>query len=78
MTELEEALVIVMEECNEVAQEASKQIRFGKSNINKEIGDLLCMLDILDQHGILDADEILREADNKKEKLKIWSNLNIR
>jgi NTP pyrophosphatase (non-canonical NTP hydrolase) len=77
MTHEEELLVILMEECAEVAQEASKQIRFGQSNLNKELGDLLCMVDLLDKYEMLDEDVVMNQINAKREKLKIWSNLKV-
>jgi len=77
----EELLVILMEECAEVQQEASKLIRFGSDtwadvlNFEKEIGDLMCMVALCQQAGLIDEDAIMQAAEAKREKLKKWSNL---
>ena len=60
-----EALVILQEECAEVIQEVSKCFRFGINDLNKdgikhslvlekEVADMLCMVDILVAQGRLD------------------------
>ena len=81
MNQKEELLVILMEECAEVQQEASKLIRFGSEtwadvlNFEKEIGDLLCMIDLCHKQGLISEDAIIQAAEAKREKLKRWSNL---
>ena len=81
MTHNEELLVILMEECAEVQQEASKLIRFGSEtwadvlNFEKEIGDLLCMIELCYENGLLDSGAVEEHMLAKREKLKKWSNL---
>lgn len=81
MNQTEELLVILMEECAEVQQEASKLIRFGSEtwadvlNFEKEIGDLMCMVALCQKAGLIDEDAVMQAADAKREKLKKWSNL---
>ena len=81
-----EALVILQEECAEVIQAVSKCYRFGldnahksgasqRANLEMEVGDMLAMVDILVEQGILDQDGLELAMDKKKEKLKIWSKL---
>ena len=73
----EECLVILMEECGEVIQEASKILRFGNdtSKLIKELGDLQFMINqTADQFGI-DAVQIGVYANKKRDKLKEFSNL---
>lgn len=80
MTERDEILVILMEECSEVIQEASKLIRFDDTNqdrIEKEIGDLVCMIEILGEKSIIDSSTIQQHVEAKREKLKIWSNIDL-
>lgn len=81
-----EILVITQEECAEVIQEISKVFRFGIENQHKagpkhrqvlesEVGDLLCMIDLMLEYNIINKDN-LNEAKNKKQqKLKVWSNI---
>ena len=81
MNQTEELLVILMEECAEVQQEASKLIRFGSEtwadvlNFEKEIGDLMCMVALAQEAGLIDEESVLQAAEAKREKLKKWSNL---
>jgi hypothetical protein len=42
-------------------------------HLEEEIGDLLCMIDLLQEKGILDENSIAAAFHNKREKLKIWS-----
>lgn len=76
--EKEELLVIFMEECAEAQVEASKIIRFGSSNaINNEVGDLLCMVELLKEYGLIDMGMVNKATKAKREKLKKWSNLKL-
>jgi len=80
MTEQEELLVILMEECSEVIQEASKMIRFMNKNpyrIEKEIGDLLCMIELLSEYEMIDPSILEDHIQSKRDKLKKWSSLQI-
>ena len=54
MNKKQELLIITMEECGELIQACSKLIRFEKdecpndiSNLQDEIGDLMCMIELL-------------------------------
>lgn len=80
--EKEELLVIFMEECAEASVEASKVIRFGRNDeeigsLSREVGDLICMINLLEEYGLINRNQINKYALDKKEKLKKWSNLNI-
>jgi NTP pyrophosphatase (non-canonical NTP hydrolase) len=88
--DLRETLLILMEECAEVAQAISKCFRFGpdqlkpgkeRTNINmleEEIGDLMAMVELLVDCNVGITDQGIFEAKMKKfEKLKQWSNLTI-
>ena len=79
MNRKEETLLILMEECAEVAQAASKCIRFGgpvnDHTLAQEVGDLMCMIDILVSDGVLDEDIIGQATDDKREKLKVYSKI---
>jgi NTP pyrophosphatase (non-canonical NTP hydrolase) len=82
-----EALGILQEECAEVIQNVSKCRRFGleneylngqgtqRDNLEKEIGDVLAMIDILVDQGVLDSVQLEKAALAKKDKLKQWSKL---
>jgi len=77
-----ETLIILQEECAEVIQSASKIYRFGldnkhksgstqRANLEMEIGDMMALVDILVEQGIVDLNNINIGNTNKKEKLKI-------
>lgn len=81
-----EILVITQEECAEVIQEISKIFRFGITELHKdggshrekletEIGDLLCMINLLTSHGIIRPDAVSQAVNNKTTKLKQWSKI---
>lgn len=78
LEEREELLVIFMEECAEATVEASKMIRFGgdKEAMEREIGDLLCMVELLKEYDVIREGELRKHINTKREKLKKWSNLN--
>ena len=73
----EEALIILMEECGEVIQECSKILRFGNdaSKLTKELGDLQYMINLTANHLGIDIVKIGVHANEKREKLKKYSNL---
>jgi hypothetical protein len=85
-----EILIILQEECAEVIVEISKCFRFGPDQImqgleetniqrlQKELGDLTAMIELLVDNNVGVSNEGIDEAKVKKfEKLKIWSNLTI-
>lgn len=81
MNKKEELLVILMEECSEVIQEASKLIRFDDTDpdrIEKEIGDLLCMIELMCKKKIIDSSVLTEHMEAKRDKLRQWSNLVIK
>lgn len=85
--QVQEALDILQEECAEVIVEVSKCRRFGldslhyKSGVKHstmleiEVGDVLALIDILVEQGILDRDGLEVATENKKLKLKQWSRI---
>lgn len=76
---IEEALDILQEECAEVIQAASKCKRFGmksnKDSLTQEIGDLYCLIQVIQDLEIIDWEDVLAAAKAKEDKLKIWSKL---
>ena len=84
---IKEALGILQEECAEVIVEVSKCDRFGMGSVHyktgllhsrmleMEVGDVLAMVDILIEQGVLDVNELDIAKANKKEKLKVWSKI---
>jgi NTP pyrophosphatase (non-canonical NTP hydrolase) len=82
-----EALVILSEECAEIIQEVSKIQRFGidemsyhthlthRATLEQEVGDVLAMIDILVDQGILNTDKLEENKQAKFNKLKKWSSI---
>ena len=82
-----EVMNILSEECAEVIQAISKCHRFGMDNVKpgkpktnrehleEEIGDLLAMVDILLDMGVVESDILESAKVAKIEKLKKWSNI---
>lgn len=81
----EEIMLICQEECAEVAQAISKVFRFGvdgehlgatnRERLEEEIGDLLCMIEMMTEEGIIDASVVSNAAQAKRAKLAKWSNI---
>ena len=75
----QQLLVITMEECAEVSQACSKMLRFNEQvdyeNLQDEIGDLMCMVELLKEQGIVTNTQIAKRMEVKREKLKKWSSL---
>jgi NTP pyrophosphatase (non-canonical NTP hydrolase) len=87
---VKEILLITQEECAEVTQAISKVFRFGfddcwprgedwvptnKERLEEEVGDLLCMIDIMVENGIISDENLNKARIRKREKLKTWSSI---
>ena len=85
---MKEILLITQEECAEVTQAISKVFRFGlnerwpepidptnKERLEEEAGDLLCMIDIMVENGIISDENLNKAKNNKRQKLKTWSSI---
>lgn len=82
-----EILDILQEECAEVIQNISKCRRFGldnqylngtgtqRENLVKEIGDVVAMIDLLKDHGVVTELELTIAKQNKFNKLRKWSKI---
>jgi NTP pyrophosphatase (non-canonical NTP hydrolase) len=80
LDERDELMVILAEECSEVAIECAKMIRFGydsNQKLESEVGDLMCMLNLLHEHDLISWNNVDACAEAKREKLKTWSNLTL-
>ena len=89
MNRTDEILTITQEECAEIIQVISKIFRFGLGHehisshrgisntdkLNEEVGDLLAMLDLLQEEGILDPAKLEEAKQQKIAKLKVWSDI---
>jgi|TARA_R110002074_G_scaffold91830_2_gene200653 NTP pyrophosphatase (non-canonical NTP hydrolase) len=77
MNKREEMLVITMEECGELIQACSKMLRFNEeqdyTQLQDEIGDVMCMIEILRDGGLVSDKQIADRIKVKKEKLMKWS-----
>lgn len=84
---IDEVMNILSEECAEVIQAVSKINRFGMDNykpgkpktnrqhLEEELGDLMAMIDILQEMDVVSYANIERAAEAKHEKLKQWSTI---
>jgi NTP pyrophosphatase (non-canonical NTP hydrolase) len=82
-----EILLITQEECAEVTQAISKCYRFGLDNykpgkpktnrehLAEELGDLLAMVTLCHDFGLVDFKDVMVAKDAKLEKLHQWSNI---
>jgi len=78
-------LLICQEECAEVTQAISKVFRFGMDSeyngrtnlqrLTEEAGDLICMLGLMMETGLLDESAVEKAALQKRNKLQEWSNV---
>ena len=82
----QQLMAITAEECGELTQVCMKLIRkydsLDKATDDKyikllveEAGDVLCMLELMSEHGLFDWQQAYDRADVKREKLKQWSTL---
>ena len=80
-----EILLITQEECAEVTQAISKVFRFGmedshngetnREHLEEEIGDLMCMIDLLIDNGIVSESAVMTAKNEKMNKLMTWSSI---
>lgn len=85
-----EILIILQEECAEIIQDVSKCFRFGLTqvhlnskdgrtqiqNLERELGDVLAMIELLKDENLGVTTEGIEKAKHEKfAKLKQWSNI---
>ena len=80
-----ELMIITMEECGELVQACSKVLRTmtkegdiradALENLIQEVGDVMCMIELMEDHGLMKRSEVLVATDAKREKLRRWSEL---
>ena len=77
--DLDELLVILMEECGELIQAASKAIRcaeyYDNDRLTDEVGDVLTMIDLLHGYDLVSWKDLDERKKVKLERLRKWSNL---
>ena len=77
--DLDELLVILMEECGELIQAASKAIRcaeyYDNDRLTDEVGDVLTMIDLLHEYDLVSWNDLDERKRVKLERLRKWSNL---
>ena len=86
-SKINEVMDILQEECAEVIQIVSKIRRFGRDEIHlkrgmsnremlcEEVGDVLCMVELLRELEIIDDTSIQSAVQNKRKKLEQWSTI---
>ena len=80
-----EILLITQEECAEVTQAISKVFRFGmedthkgetnREHLEEEIGDLMCMIDLLIDSGMVSESAVMTARAEKLNKLQQWTGI---
>ena len=80
-----EIMLIAQEECAEVTQAISKVFRFGfdseyngvtnSTHLSEEVGDLLCMIELMIRNKLVDANAVEYARRAKMEKLAKWSSI---
>ena len=73
-----ELMIITMEQCGELIEACSKAIRcenYKDERLTEEVGDVLFLIDLMIDRGLVTSEDISNRMEIKKEKLKKWSNL---
>ena len=85
--QVQEILDILQEECGEVIVEVSKCRRFGLDSVHyktgelhqdmltQELGDVLAMIRLLVESGVVSMDALEAAGERKIEMLRKWSNI---
>ncbi len=76
----QQLMVITAEECGELIQVCSKILRQGtfdnkREHLVEELGDVLCMMQLIQEWDIVSWQELEDRAEVKREKLAKWSEL---
>ena len=78
INKLQQLMCITMEECGELIQACSKALRrqdIDDQNLRDEIGDVMCMIELMQEWDIVGWTEIENRVEHKRDKLKQWSGL---
>lgn len=75
----QQLMVLLMEECGELIQECSKNLRkrelFDRQKFKDEVGDVYTMIDLLHEWDVVSWNEIEERREVKRNKLSKWSDL---
>ena len=77
-TSKEEIVTILAEECAELIQEIMKMKRknnYASSPFMNEVADVLLMIDLAKQAGLISEEQLAIRTPKKRNKLIQWSNL---
>tara|TARA_R110000796_G_C14471864_1_gene425669 strand:- start:356 stop:640 length:285 start_codon:yes stop_codon:yes gene_type:complete len=85
INKLQQLMIITAEECGELTQRCSKIVRKYSTadqieqdqrlKLLEEAGDVLCMIELMVENGLLTNDELGARVNVKRAKLKTWSDL---
>jgi len=85
LNKLQQLMIITAEECGELTQRCSKIVRKYSTadqieedqrvKLLEEAGDVLCMIELMVENGILTNEELGVRVNVKRNKLKKWSDL---
>ena len=85
INKLQQLMCITMEECGELTQRCSKMMRKfttiedatedQRVKLLEEAGDVLCMIELMVEHGLMTNEELGARVNVKREKLSKWSDL---
>ena len=79
MTKRQELMTITMEEFGELIQACSKSIRCddyeNNDDLKEELGDVLCMIELIKENGLISQRELDNQVNIKRMKLMKWSKL---
>jgi len=86
INDIQQLMAITAEECGELTQVCMKIMRkydtlADMSNdkyrklLVEELGDVMCMIELMIEHKVVNVSEIHNRASVKREKLKKWSTL---
>ena len=85
LNKLQQLMIITAEECGELTQRCSKIVRKystsdqieedQRAKLLEEAGDVLCMIELMVENGILTNEQLGDRVNVKRHKLKIWSDL---
>lgn len=77
----QQLMAITAEECGELTQVCMKILRRGeidqemRTKLIEEVGDVMCMIDLMHEHDIFSYADVEERIDIKKDKLRVWSDL---